>query len=274
MLEVRNNFIGGLDKDTSLFAFGKTHYLDALNITRDAVSGNQDMAITNIIGNRIVDYDLYPAGDSKIINITPNVVRGTCIFFRWNTNGFHGIYQFTVATRTVVKIFENLTDSGSVDVLGFTENGKITSVNIYNRDEGDLLFFLDSLGRPTQLNITNFINGVYTPVTRQILDVAVNWPLQPPSCVYDNDTTKSVNYLLNKLFKFQYIWEFDNFYQSTGSPESATPLPPNILDPTYTNVITNNNVIRVQLNSGPKNVKEIKLLIVGSGSMEVTYNYN
>lgn len=260
-LEIRNNFLGGLDLDTSLFSIDKSHYIDALNITRDAVAGNQDLAITNIVGNRIVTYANYPGGRSKIINITPNLVRNTVIFFRWNSYGAHGIYELNMTTRTVTKILENLIDTNNVDILGFAENDKITSVNIYNRNEGDLLFFLDSLGRPTGFNITSMKNGIYTPVTRQIIDVAVNWPSQPPTCIYDNDNTKSVNYLINKLFKFQYIWVFDDFQQSACSPESGVPLPDKILDPTFANVITNNNVIRVQLASGPKNVKAIKLLM-------------
>ena len=60
MIEVKNSFLSGLDLDTSLFQLRKDSYIDALNVTRDAVEGNQDLVITNIVGNQIVSYT-YPS---------------------------------------------------------------------------------------------------------------------------------------------------------------------------------------------------------------------
>jgi hypothetical protein len=86
-------------------------------------------------------------------------------------------------------------------------------------------------------------------------------PLAPPDVVYANDTTSRVNNLRNKFFKFSYLWIYDDNEESTFSPQSAMPIPDQILSDTFTNVITNNNVITVSLNSGPKNVKAIRLLM-------------
>jgi len=269
MIDVRNNFSTGLDLDSSPMQVRKTSYVDALNISRDAIQGSADSVITNVVGNRIVSFNGYPAGDSKYIGFYANTLRNTVIGFRWNSNGYHGIYEFSKTNRTITKIFENLTDSGGDDILGFTENDKITSINILNREEGDLLFFLDSLGRPTKMDIALFKAGTYTPVTREIINVAVLWPSVPITCVYNNDTTKTVNGLINKLFKFQYVFVFDDFTESVGSPVSATPLPSNILNPVFTQIVTNNNVINLSISSGPKNVKAIKLLMSYSEKQDV-----
>jgi hypothetical protein len=260
---IRNDFRTGLDLDSSPMMVAKTSYSDALNITRDAIAGNADDIITNVVGNRIVSYGSYPFGGAggKIIGMYANTLRNTVVIFRYQINGYHGIYELNKTTRTITKIFQNLTDSNDVDILGFTASGKITSINILNRDEGDLLFFLDSLGRPTKMDITLFKAGTYTPVTRAIIDVALVWPYSPITCVYDNDLTKLANNCTNKLFKFQYIWVNDDLTETCCSPASATPLPANILDPTSTNVITNNNVIRLLIPTGAKNVKSIKMLM-------------
>ncbi len=259
MIEVKN-FSGGMNLDASRDAMPPNDYLYALNITHDAVEGGNDQDITNIVANRIGDatYTL-PAGTNKTIGAIANTLRDTIIHFLCNSNGYHRVIEFNKTTRLHDTVFENLTDSDDVDVLGFTEHDKISSVNIYNRDEGDLLYFLDSLGRPTQMDIALYKAGEYTPVTRAILDKGKKPPLSPPSVVYDNDTDRRSNNFRNKLMRFKYRWIYDDFEKSTFSPISVVPLPINILSETYSNVVTNNNVIRLIAKTGDKNVKAIEL---------------
>jgi hypothetical protein len=262
MIDVRDNFEGGLDLDTGLLKVGKYSYIDALNVTRDAISGSNDKDFTNIIGNQLRSYSL-PRGVNVVIGAYGYTLRNTIIYFVYNYNDKHSILQYSNTTKTVTKIFENVTDSDGEDVLGFTRYGRITSIAVFPRQqgEGDLLIFLDSLGRPTIMNIERFIAGEYTPVTRDIIDFAKRVPLSPPTCVYANDNTKTVNNTRNKLFRFAYRWVFDDFEKSTISPISAVPLPENILDDEFTSDSTNNNQITVSLNTGPKNVAKIELLV-------------
>lgn len=260
MIQIRNDFRAGLNRDDSYYSLPPNSYVDALNITRDATEANQDRVVTNLVGNRNISYTL-PSGTNVCIGAIANTIRNTIISFVYNSTNKHSIVEYNITTRTSAKVFENLTDSGSVDILGFTETEKITGTNIFNRDEGDLLFFLDSLGRPTFLNITLFKAGAYTPVTRQIIDVAKIPPASPPTSIYGNDTGRTSNYLQKKLFRFKYRYVYDDNFKSTYSPISAVPLPVNILNPAYTNVLTNNNRITVSLTSGAKNVKAIELAV-------------
>lgn len=197
---------------------------------------------------------------NKTIGAYGNVLRNTIVFFNWNEAGYHSVLEYDNSTRTVNKIFLNLIDSDT-DVLGFTENGKISSINIFNRDEGDLLFFLDSLGRPTFMNIALMKTDAYNPVTRDILDVAKMPPLSPPQCLYGNDITRKVNYLRNKFFRFKYRWVYNDNFKSTTSPISKVELPIELLyDPTTSNP-TNNNIITLSMGSGGKDVKAIEVLM-------------
>lgn len=260
MEDIRNNFSGGLNLDDSFNLLPKTCYGDALNITRDALEGNNDRILTNIIGNRLVPYTFQPGGVPKCIGAEAFQLRNAVYSFIWHPTGYHVVHEFNSVTRTITKIFENLTDSGGIDILGFTENGKIKSIDIYPREnEGDLLFFLDSLGRPTEMDIARFKAGEYIPVTRAIIDKAKKPPLLPPSVVFDNDTATRSNDFRNKLTRYKYRWIYDDFETSVFSPISVIPYPVSILSDIYTNVITNNNVVRISLNSGDKNAKSVEI---------------
>ncbi len=260
MIEVKN-FSGKMDLDSSPYRVAPNDYTNALNITKDAIEGSNDRVVTNVVGNRIVSYSYHSGGTPTVIGAYANTVRNTVIVFAFHPTGYHTIFEYNNTTRTTQKLLENLTDTGGVDILGFTLLGKITSVNIYNRDEGDLLYFLDSLGRPTGFNIESMRSGLYTPVTRQIINVIKAPPLSPASTIYGNDTTRRNNNLRKAFFRFAYLWVYDDFEESVISPISALSLPVNILDDTYTSVVTNNNVITVSLNSGAKNVKSVQLLM-------------
>lgn len=260
MIELKNDFRGGLNYDDSYYKLPPNSYVGANNVTRDAIANNQDSIISNITGNRVIVYS-FPAGRNKSIGAVANPLRNTFISLVYNSNSFHSVVEYNLTTRSATKVFENLTDSAGVDILGLTENDKITGINIFNRDEGDFLFFLDSLGRPTFMNLTLFKAGAYTPVTRQIIDVAKIPPPSPPPCVYGNDTTRPSNYCQKKLFRFKYRRVYDDNFKSTYSPVSALALPVNILNQVAANVVTNNNFISISLESGPKNVKGIELAV-------------
>lgn len=258
MIDVKR-FSGALNLDTSTYALPPEDYTDALNITHDAVIEGADVVISNVVANALVSNSYLPNGRNKVIGAYPNNVRGTIIFMNWNENDFSGVYEYTKETNTIVPVFENLTDSAGVDVLGFTENDKISSINIYNRPEGDLLFFIDSLGRPTFMDINRMKAKQYIPVTRFLLDLAKRQPLIPPSIVYGNDSTRSVNYLRNRFFRFRYRYVYDDDFKSTYSPISVVLIPVSILDIAVSNNPKVNNIITLSLYSGDKDVKAIEI---------------
>ena len=259
-IELKQRLNGGMDLDSSFATMPKNRYASALNLTHDALDPNEDNDLTNIVSNVLVPYNYPSVGN--IINLTPVNERGIILIFRYSPTGYHGIYEFSRETRLITKIFECLTDSAT-DILNFTNDDKITSVDFFPRGngEGDLIFFLDSLGRPTELDRSRFKAGEYTPVTRAIIDVCKAPPLSPPSAIYINDTSRRASNTVNKLFRFKYRYVYDTNEKSTPSPISGIPYPKNILLDTYTNVITNNNRIDLVLNSGAKDVKAVEVLM-------------
>lgn len=353
MIEVKT-LNGKLNLDDSNFRLPKNDYVDAVNITKDAVEGANDLVVSNIVSNRVVNYN-YPVpstgtiafsagqnpftsginnigtitgtpGDTLLVNVNvptesdfaqgnigsdvfitgntsttstvvvpisgvvnfnifysgttgaaisiitnsstnvcigacANTLRNTIVYFIWNSNDNHLILEYDNSTRSITPIFSNLTDSGGVDVLGFTEHEKITSINIYNREEGDLLEFIDSIGRPTYMDITLMKTKFYVPVTRDMIDLATLQPLSPPQCVYANDTTKRVNYTRNKFFRFKQVGIDYTNRKTSCSPISEVPIPIGLLSDAINSIPTNNNVINVSLDSMGQDYKSIMLLM-------------
>ena len=351
MIEIKT-LNGKLNLDESQYRLPPQDYIDAINITKDAIEGSNDNVVSNIVANRIaanqyiqskffsnqtynlfsnvydngngtqtvfitfdditdvtsmvmsyldngvwVDSisssftspksDIIPSGDyeyrvSITINSDPpnlyalspladptykcigayaNTLRNSIVLMEYNSYGYHSILDYDVTNRTFTPILRNYIDTGGVDILGFTENEKITSINIYNRDEGDLLEFVDSLGRPTYMDITIMKSQVFVPVTRDIIDLATVQPLSPPQCVYGNDATRSVNYTRNEFFRFKQVGIDDTNRKTTCSPISEVPIPIGFLSDAINSVPTNNNVINVSLDSMGKDFKSIMLLV-------------
>ena len=203
----------------------------------------------------------HPAGGYICIGAYPNTVRNKIIYFLYQPLGYHMIIEFDILTEINIKIFESIIDSGGIDILNFQADKKITSINVYNREEGDLLFFIDTLGRPTGIDIELFKNGEYTPVSRSIIDVCKSPSLEPPTAIYQNDTFVKSNNLRDKYFRFKYRFVYDDLSKSVCSPISVMPMPDNVLNDEYTNIPTNNNVIKLSYLSGDKNVKKIELMM-------------
>lgn len=261
MIEVKNNFRGGLNLDDDYLSLPENCYIDALNITIDAVSSNRDNAITNITGNRKVAYNL-PSGDCVCIGAYPDLIRNRVIYFIWNSLGKHCILNYNNTTRTATKILENLTDTANEDILGFSRYKKIIHIEIVNRgtDEGgDLLYWTDGYTEPKGMLIDKVADGNYGTVELAFIEAAKRPPLQPPTVNYGNDINRTTNSLRRKLYQLRYRWHFDDFSKSTWSAWSETPLPANLVGTDDDLIATNNNFIATTITTGKKNVTAIEV---------------
>lgn len=247
-------FSGRLNLDDHPYRIGEGDYIDGLNITRDSEGLANDKIVSNIVGNQLVAYTL-PAGINKVIGGRPDKLRSRYYYFVWNNNGNHLILYYDADANAIVKIFESKTDSAGVDILNFTPSKRIYNINIIHRDEGDLMNFIDSLGRPSYINVTR----VYAPWVRSYLDVAKAPPSMIVKCTYENDTTVTVNNLRNSLFQFKYRFVYDDFQKSVYSSGSAIPLPFNpFLDTNDSNKNINSR-ISTYFSTGDPSVQKIEL---------------
>jgi hypothetical protein len=253
---INNPFSGKLNLDDADYRISNNDYIDALNITKDALSTASDKVVSNIEGNTLIPYSA-PSGINKVIGFYSDKVRNRAYYFLWNSNGFNTILYYDLNTNAVVPILISKTQSNGVDILNFNPSYKVLSINIFYRDdEGDILFFNDGYNPPKSLNVINLYGNNWK---LEYLLVAKAPPVMPPKVVYENDTTITINNLRNKLFQFSYRYVYDNNEKSVWSSKSIVPLPQQPSVPLTDFNPTDNSRIAVLFSTGGPDVKAVEL---------------
>jgi hypothetical protein len=253
---INTPFSGKLNLDDADYRISNNDYIDALNVTKDALGTAADKVVSNIEGNTLIPYSA-PSGTNKVIGFYADKVRNRAYYFLWNSNAFNTILYYDLNTNAVVPVLISKTQSNGIDILNFNPSYKVLSVNIFYRDdEGDILFFNDGYNPPKSLNVINLYGNNWE---LEYLLVAKAPPVMPPKVVYENDTTITINNLRNKLFQFSYRFVYDNNEKSVWSSKSIVPLPQQPSLTLTDNNATNNARIAVLFSTGGPDVKAIEL---------------
>jgi len=257
MPQEKKQFQGILNLQDSEDIIQSGHHIDAMNITfRNGIA-------ENILGNRelgSLSLLLPSTGTNVCICAYNDELRGKLIIFNANSSGLDGIYKMsTLDSAAATRIYQAGTSSYP-NILNFNTANKIHSVNIlYGETEADdILLFVDSLGRPTKMKMSRFINNEYSAseINRTYIDVHVNPPLSPIKCTYEHDNSVTANNVRDSLFQFRYRFVYDDNERSTWSQASITPLPFDYLRQQGTK---NNSRIALFMSSGGSNVKKIEI---------------
>ena len=258
-------FSGVMNLDDNNDVLPSAHHKEARNIVFRG-NGNTQIA-QSIPGNRLIANTL-PAGTNSCIGHYYDQLNNRVFYFNYNSNGNHGIYFYNTVAKTVSRLFESGLDSVG-DILNFTLTEPITSINIIYGDaynttldsEGDVLYWVDSLGRPSKLNIGRKIAGVYNLYERSFLDVAKAPPTMPIKCAYENDNSVTSNNLRNALFQFIYRWVYDDGEKSVWSTGSEVPLPLFSENQDVSADPKKNSRINLYFSTGDKTVRTIELAV-------------
>jgi len=250
--------IGAMDLDSPPEVFPKGYVRSARNIQFKGVVPN--MRAELVVGNSLVPSQSLPDGINLTIGRFYDSVNQRIFYFNYNSNGTHSIRVFNTLTQT----FQILIQTGINtigDPLGFTTTGKITSVNILYGDApiGNILFYVDSLGRPTQIPIDLYLSGFYTDITRNYIEVIRTPPVMPPWVTYENDYTVAVNNLINGLWQFAYAFMDDKNEKTAISSASKLPLPTIPFDPSQNIPPSQNSRIAVFLQTGDATTRTIRI---------------
>lgn len=257
------NINGKMNLDTAPSMLPQEDYSIAFNIVRDAQGEGQDKVVSNMVGTTLVPYTL-PTGVNKSIGNKPDLVRNRIYIFVWNSLGNHSILYYDAAASTISPLIINLTDSNNIDILGFNPSYRINHIDIVYRDDGDLMFWTDGLNLPSKINVQTAINGGYGTFIRSYLDVAKEPPTEPIACIFENDTTVTVNNIGNKLYIFKCRFIFDDLETSVTSTHSILPLPLYYSQTAIQSDPTKNADIFMVLQTGNPNVKKIEILAAQS----------
>lgn len=246
MIDIKR-FAGVLNIDDGLYDVLQPQHIHAKNLR--FVGGQQGLTAMNIKGNYLISNSLLPAGTNECIGVFFDDVKQRIIWFNFNSNGDHGIYQLDVQTELVIAIFICGTNSAT-DIFNFDLDSPVTSAAIVYRTtgEGDLLYWTDGLNRPRYLNLDTV--AALQPFTEDMINAAKLAPLVPPGVAYSSDATVNTNRVHNRYFRFATRWAYASGEKSTFSPTSAIALPESIADPNQQTAPNVNNRIYVQGVSG------------------------
>ena len=261
----RKQFSGVLNLDDANEAIPSQHHKEARNVVFRGNPGN--FTIQSAYGNRAVSNTL-PAGTNTCIGSFYDQQKQRVFFFNHNSNGNNGIYIYNTIAGTIQTLFLSNTHS-SGDILGFDPNSPITSINIIYNDEykvaldidGDVIYWVDSLGRPSKLNIDRRLQGVYSSYTRTDIDVAKAPPAMPIKCAYENDLNTVNNNLKNSLFQFIYRFVYDDGEKSVWSTGSEIPLPLFSENQDVAADPKKNSRINIYFSTGDQTVRKIELAV-------------
>jgi hypothetical protein len=261
----RKQIAGVLNLDDPNESIPSQHHKDARNILFRGNPGN--FSIQSALGNRLVSNTL-PTGTNTCIGAFYDQQKQRIFYFNHNSNGNNGIYIYNTIAGTIQTLFLSNTHSTG-DILGFDVNSPITSINIIYNDaykpsldlDGDVLYWVDSLGRPSKLNIDRKLAGVYASYDRSFLDVAKAPPMMPIKCAYENDLNTLNNNLKNSLFQFIYRFVYDDGEKSVWSTGSEIPLPLFSENQDVAADPKKNSRINMYYSTGDQTVRKIELAV-------------
>jgi hypothetical protein len=251
---------GKLNYDASKALLPANDYNDALNINIDSDG------VRSVKGNRLLD-EAYSATGYWCAGSYYDKTRRRVYAFMAHSNQQHRIVAVDVATSTITTLFENETDSGTVDIFGwampatFDASKVIKNICVVHRDfGGDLVYFIDPNKIPLKFNYDTLLaDGYGTTPTLEMFKVICPPPVAQPNVAYADDATRSINNLKKKLFQFKYRFVYSDDEKSVWSAISNLALPPQNDDQDYYADGTKANVLNVFINSGIKTVAKIEI---------------
>jgi hypothetical protein len=274
---IEKQFSGVMNLDDRNDILPSSHHKDAKNVV---FRGNPGlMQAQNIYGTRLINNANLRSGTNICIGSFYDSLKNRVFYFVYNIDpsdgkNYNAIFMYDVNTGGApVRLLMSHINS-TVELFGFNTSYPITSVNILYRpdSEGDVLFWTDGLNRPKKLNILEATSSpkkygnTWLPV---YLTVAQNTPSSSPICRYIDDSSTAINNLKNRLFQFAYRYIYYDNTKSVFSPWSRLFTPANADALATEKDPLKNNVIQIQYNSGPLNVKSIE--IVGRISLDDTF---
>lgn len=255
--------VGAMNLDDPIEVIGKGFHRDARNVCFKGLPPNRRLEL--IAGNTSIANALLPvAGTNKTILSRYDPINKCIYFFNYNSAGSHGIYRY----NTIPQTFQRLVEVGvntNGDVLGFTGDTLYNFDIIYGDSlQGDIIYWIDSLGRPSKINVTRALASGYGTIERSFLDVAKEPSDIPPYVVYENDASNTVNNLRKKLFRVKIRWVFDDNDKSVTSSQSVMPVPMSAFNQDVDTDPTSNCRLAITYQTGPANVKKIEIYVANS----------
>lgn len=262
----QKRFSGVMDTDSSEAFISPSSHKYAMN--GRFYGTPQGLQFENIKGTTLIPNSYLPTGTNECIGSFFDSLRQRIIWFNWNSNNRHGIYQYDIRTAVITPLIICFTNS-AIDILEFSRDFPIVSVVMLytNETDGDILHWVARNNRPMKLNINEALANTYGAAwQRDYLTVASDVQIIPPIVAYADDASVNNN-LKNKLYMFRQRWAHRDYTKTTLSAYSKLASPFNPDDIANNTNEHKNNRLDVTINTGAADVTDIE--VIGYASLPV-----
>jgi len=257
-------FFGGQNTDVALELVPKGDFLHALNIVNNSSGEGNKGIVKSIKGNKQIPFVL-PEGENKCIGTASDEEAKKFYFFIKNSEKKHGIYQYNAATKEVIPVLLNITDTGGVDILNF--GPLILHADVV---KNNLLYWVDGFNNARKINIDKMLDksedGYGSLVEQSFIDLYKETARLAPTAEYSSDTSKPFNRHYGKITKYAQRFVYHDGEKSSYSDFSAAVLPDKEPFNGVNAIPTANNCINVKVNTGNKEVKRIEIIMQSTTS--------
>ena len=250
---------GGMNTDDSIEFIGQEDFVEAYNGRVMGTSEGEEGLATNIESNTLIA-GVRPAGLNKAIGAAGFEITRNAYAFVYNSQQKNLMVKLAYDTNTQTTIFENLTNSASVNILPLNTEYYVNDIKLIN---DEFLAFTDGNMQPRLINVDKLADGTYISqygsITEDDMLIIKAQGLIPATCAYGDDDGQSVNLLQGKLFQFLYQYVYSENEHSAWSTRSKRPVPTQESTPSLGTNVTINNHIVLSVNIGTNRIKDVNV---------------
>lgn len=233
---------------------------------------DENEAVEIPLGNTLVSFTL-PTGTNKVIGAKEYKKINKIFYIVWNSTKKHLLLQYDISANTVTKVMDEATSAPYR--WNFDKDHLITGMFFEELDKDNhLWYFTDDYVDPNDPDIYNegkkiniekgiahcagdYVTGYPATIDPEFFFQIKQPMLCCPDTEYDDDPTKEINYLENKLFQFKVQFFYDDKDISSWGPISRTCYPKSICGEVVNE--KQNNVINVTVDTGIEIVTRIRI---------------
>lgn len=237
---------GGMDQDDAPIRIEKGDFVTGYNIRASGTSAGEDGYITNIESNVLIQGNLH-AGINKIVGAAGFEQIRAAVWFIYNSFGYHQIGVLNYDTDTLTIVFENLTNSAGIDVMGLTPQNYVDDIKLIN---DTYLLWNDAAAALGYTNLDTLQSGGYGTILQEDFSLIKPQILPPPTGTYGSDGGQPANYLFGLLPQFNAQTVNADFNYAAWSTWSKRIVPYQQNTPVLGSDVSQNNYIIVSAYAG------------------------
>lgn len=256
MIEYRKFRGGGMDTDSAPQEVASNDLIESWNWTVTGNDSGEDGEGTNLSSTTaILGYTL-PIGINKCIGAQAFEQKRVAYFFIYNSFGYHQLVEFSYDNNVNLLLFTDLIDTAGVQVLALNPRNYVMDIKLA---DGTLLLFTDSNIEIGCINVERLKTGGYGVVKQNDFRLIKAQPLKVPIAIYNDDASRAVNLLKEKLFQFRNRFNYLDDEPSAFSAISKRETPTKEATSSVGDDVTKNNNFIITLDIGTDRVKSLDI---------------